>query len=250
MSSILIVFILASMTLLTTSCRIIGKEAEFPPQPTLEPEPTWTAPPPVIDTGLAYGIPCKPPCWQGLIPGKTTQQESSEILEELVVNKQIDRFKKYATGIRINIISDTLNTIFIDFEDGILKRIRGSVKFYYPIKSLIEQFSPPEGLYLIDEGSSISQRSCEEWTPPKPITLPVMSDPVHLLYPKLGLHFVMLQPMLGNFICPEMQTVYFCYYEPLSMPEALQDNYLADLCGTPKATERELVKWHGFGDGY
>ncbi len=245
------IFLFAFMMLIITSCSI-KEDTNRPAGPTPTPEPTWIPPALVIDTGLAYGIPCKPPCWQGLVPGKTTHQEAVKILEEFVANGELDHITDYPTGIHAFVTSNNSDVVFVSFEDDVLRSIEGNVNFYYPLKSLIEQFNPPEGLYLIDQDTeSISQQSCQEWTPPEPVDSPVMSDPVHLLYPELGAHFIMLQPIIGGeFICPEMRVVHFCYYEPLSMSEVLQDNFLSDLCGVPKPTERELIKWHGFGDGY
>jgi len=80
-----------------------------------------------------------------------------------------------------------------------------------------------------------------------------MSYPVHLLYPGQGLWFMVLVPESGiGCICPEMKVASFCYYTPVSLHEALQDNYLAELCTSSLngVTEEDLVEWHGFGGGY
>jgi len=80
-----------------------------------------------------------------------------------------------------------------------------------------------------------------------------MSSPVHLLYPNQGLWFLTLVPLSGlGCICPEMKVVSFCYYAPISMQEALDNNYLANLCTDVLTgiTEEDLAEWHGFGGGY
>lgn len=35
-----------------------------------------------IVSGLLAGAPCAPPCWQGIVPGKTSQSEALSILRE------------------------------------------------------------------------------------------------------------------------------------------------------------------------
>ena len=74
-----------------------------------------------------------------------------------------------------------------------------------------------------------------------------------LLYPTQGLWFWLKTPYGGTgCICPEMKVIYFCYYAPVSMQEAMKDNYLANLCspGLIDVAEEDLVEWHGFGGGY
>jgi hypothetical protein len=130
-----------------------------------------------------------------------------------------------------------------------LKTIEGSTLFYYSVGTLVEQFGDPERLYLVSKGATAC-RSCEDWELP---SYPMPSVPVHLLYSSQGLWFLALVPYSGcGCICPEMQVVSFCYYAPVSVKEALTDNYLADLCSSNLngIAEEDLVEWHGFGDGY
>lgn len=221
-------------------------------------EPTCTPVPTVVEPGLAYGIPCKPPCWRGLIPGRSTRQEAAQAMEELRTEGWADHIidgSSVGGGYSISPSPFTSHgTIHVVIDDDTVTKIRGTtLLFYYPVGTLVEQFGDPEGLYVVAQGGTICS-SCEGWEPPyHPSTSDEMSSPVHLLYPSQGLWFLALVPTSGQgCICPKMKVVAFCYYSPRSMQEALSDNYLADLCaGTlTGVTEEDLVEWHGFGGGY
>jgi len=253
-----IVFVIVVVIFLAISCT--GGETATPfvtlsPSLTVRPpEPTNTPIPTVVEPGLAHGIPCKPPCWQGLIPGESTAQEAEKAMEQLRVSGWADSIDgDVSWGYHIYPSPFTTHgSIHVNMNDGIVAKINGSILFYYPVGTLIEQFGGPEGLYLVSKGGTVCS-SCEEWKPPEPPTAPVMSSPVHLLYPNQGLWFLTLVPLSGlGCICPEMKVVSFCYYAPISMQEALDNNYLANLCTDVLTgiTEEDLAEWHGFGGGY
>jgi hypothetical protein len=56
--------------------------------PVLSPDPTIAPAPTIVDPGLAYGVPCKPPCWYRLTPGTSTRQEASQAVEQLLASGQ------------------------------------------------------------------------------------------------------------------------------------------------------------------
>lgn len=251
-----IVSVMVLVMLLTTSCTGGGTQTPTPRPATITPESTNTPIPTVVEPGLAYGIPCQPPCWRNLIPGDSTCQEVEQAMKQLQVSGWADHIDGSCVG-RIFSISPsstgqgTVDVIMDDSGDTVTTIKSPTLLSYYPVGTLIEQSGGPEGIYLVSSAAVCS--SCEEWSPPDPPDAPVMSVPVHLLYPSQGLWFLALIPLDGlGCICPEMKVVSFCYYAPVSMQEALKDNYLADLCvGTlAGVTEDDLVEWHGFGSGY
>ena len=253
-----IVSVIVVMIFLAISCT--GGETATPfvtlsPSLTLgPPESTNTSIPTVVEPGLAHGIPCRPPCWQGLTPSESTAQESAKAMEQLRAigwANSIDGDVSWGYHIYPSAFT-THGSIHVNMNDGIVAKINGTTLFYYTVGTLVEQFGAPERIYLVSKGGIVCS-SCEEWEPSEPPTAPVMSSPVHLLYPNQGLWFLILVPLSGlGCICPEMKVVTFCYYAPVSMPEALNDNYLADLCAGTLigVTEEDLVEWHGFGGGY
>lgn len=214
--------------------------------------PTYTPVPTVVEPGLAYGDPCKPPCWWGLIPGQASRQEAAQAIERLRASGWASYISEGPGGYSIQPLPSAPDgSVLVSFYKEILKMVNGTILFYYPIGTVIEQFGEPEGLSVVK--GNISKGSCDEWEPPDPPTAPVMSYAVPILYPRQGLAFLVLVPSSGlGLICPEMKVSAFCYYAPLPMREALNNDHLGNLCTiVPKGiTEQDLVKWHGFGPGY
>lgn len=220
---------------------------------TSTPYPISTPIPTVIEPGLAYGTPCKPPCWRGLIPGQSTRQDVAQAIEQASADgwaESIVDGSSVGGGYSISPSSFTSHgTIDVTMENDVVATIGTStLSFYYPIGSLVEQFGAPERLYLVSRGATVCS-SCEDWEPGKPVP----SIPVHLLYPNQGLWFLALIPESGlGCICPEMKVTSFCYYDPITLQDAFTDNYLADLCSSnlKNVAQNDLVEWHGFGGGY
>ncbi len=218
----------------------------------LKPEEVIPTPiPTVVEPGLAYGEPCKPPCWRGMLPGKTTKQEAAKAIEQLRSSGWASYMAEGPKGYVIQPLPHTPSgSVSVRLENDVVTEISGQVTFYYPIGTMVEQFGEPEALYIIQGG--VTEGSCDRWKPPVPPTAPVRSEPIDVIYPNQGLAFFALVPLDGNgLICPEMKVTGFCYYAPLSMQEALKDDHLATLCEVPKSSESfDFVKWHGFGSGY
>lgn len=217
------------------------------------PEETNTPVPTVVEPGLAYGIPCKAPCWRGLTPGISTRQDAAQAIEQLQRDGWADHIvdgSSVGGGYSISPSPFTSHgTIDVVFKGDIVAEIRGStLLFYYSIGSLVEQFGSPEGLYLVSGGGG-SCSSCQGWALPDN---PVQNVPVHLLYPSQGLWFLALVPYTGlGCLCPEMRVIAFCYYSPRSMIQALSDEDLITLSAALEGVHEEgLTEWHGFGGGY
>lgn len=215
---------------------------------------TYTPEPTLVESGLAYGIPCKPPCWHGLVPGRSTYEEATQVLEQLRASGQVDSVEEGPTWFIVYPVPGTKGAIYGHFRDNLLQRINGRVEFYYPVGTLVEQFGAPERVYLIGKGSTIC-RSCEEWRPPEPPDAPVEGSGAILFYPNQGLRFSMMIPVSGmGCVCPEMPVVAFWYFPPCSMREALDDynRHLTEAYPGAglRVTDEDLVEWHGFGGGY
>jgi len=240
---------------LTTSCtggEIVTLRATLLSPPTTRPpEPTNTPIPTVIEPGLAYGIPCKPPCWQGLIPGESTAQEAKRAIEQLRTSGWANRVGGSSEGYFVEPSPFTTHgSIYVAIEGDIVTEIGGTTLFYYPVGTLVEQFGGPEGIYVGSSAKVCS--SCKEWEPPDPPNASVMSIPGHLLYPSQGLWFEMLVPLSGlGCICPEMKVTAFHYSPVMSMPGMLNREYPTVRTDMPSGiTEEDMVEWHGFGGGY
>ncbi|MBP7686354.1 MAG: hypothetical protein KA765_00495 [Thermoflexales bacterium] len=76
--SLFVAFVLLS----TVSCSSPVKNTEIPPQATVQSIIIPTKPNPAADWSDRWvkGIPCKPPCWEGIIPGQTSASEAVKLL--------------------------------------------------------------------------------------------------------------------------------------------------------------------------
>ena len=235
-----------------TSERTVPPYLTLPPVPSFIPEPTHIPEPTVVDTGLAYGVPCSPPCWQGLIPGKTPREEAARVLEELwssgVVEDVLDTGGTSDGAFIVQVASRTETLAMITFDRGVIESIDGDVNFDYTIGDLVAAFGPPEGIFGQVETGSGKCLVC-----PESVTGPIaVSDVwVSLVYPKQGLYFrARIQGHLLGCICPEMSIGYFCYYLPQSMEDRIENN--RDKCSAFLSgyTLADMAEWHGFGGGY
>ena len=81
---LLVVFVVITFLFTSCVCREGSPPATHTSIPTDGPPATTCTPvPTVVELGSAYGIPCKPPCWQGLIPGESTSQEVERGMERM-----------------------------------------------------------------------------------------------------------------------------------------------------------------------
>lgn len=243
------VLVMISLTVFMASCAtrqtMILSVNETPSfQPTNTPLPT------VVEPGLAYGIPCKPPCWRGLVPGQSTGEEAAQAIEQLRGKGWADHIDGSAVEGGYHVFpspSTSHGRIDVVIEDNIVTQINGStLLFYYSVGNLVEQLGPPENLYPTSRMTV--ERTCEEWEPPNE---PMQNVPVHLLYPSRGLWFLALVPFNGSgLVCPEMKVTTFSYYAPYSITEVLEGKHpLGIYTALESATEQDVLDWHGFG-GY
>lgn len=225
----------------TPTIGIYPNSTPVPPSPT--PLPT------IVDTGLAYGSPCKPPCWQGLVPGRTLFQEAKPILEEVAASAPVYKLEIWeddSQGFAFHPPYGTYGIVAGAFESGILTYVFGDIAFDYTVGDVITQFGPPQALYFSGRPPSTNCVSCDRMRGWADTYDPSGFD---LLYPEQGVFFRVSHSRLDDgCICSEMRVRFFKYLVPRSTPELLQNNNWGVL---PSGTTREdLTEWHGFGGGY
>ncbi|MEJ5312463.1 MAG: hypothetical protein WHX52_22080 [Anaerolineae bacterium] len=214
----------------------------------LFPSPQYTPLPTVVEPGLASGIPCKPPCWQGVTPGDSAS-DVELAMQRLRASGWAYEVKGGHRGYSIYPLPTISGSIHIQMENDIATRVYGNLLFDYDVGALVELLgSEPEWVYVVNKGGRCV--SCKDW-PPGPYSDEIYTSPVHLLYPNQGLWFFAGTPWNGC-ICPEMRITSFCYYIPMSIEEALDEDRLVNLCpvSTRSLTKEDLTEWHGFGGGY
>ncbi len=252
---------LVLVLLLSTACTRRPEPACPTIEVWVEPSPTFgptiTPYPTVVEPGLAYGIPCRPPCWRTLTPGQSTRAEAFQVREQL----RTDEWVNYISGTDANdafIVGPTPSSrgsIFVIIEQDVVSHIQGSLLFDYTVGEMLEQFGPPEDLYLFSRATVCS--ACEVWETTSQRFEPALGDALEdILYPEQGLWFKVRVPSSGRgCICPDMRIEHFCYHAPLSLEEALTDHQLVDVCWPGRGRYADLsletvLEWHGFGGGY
>ena len=122
------VLVVASLAL--ASCGILaGNEIRQRDTPSVSQE--------LVDRSLITGEPCGPPCWQGIIPGETTEEETMTILHELPF---VDGGATHVQGNRIHWHSDIEGwpggTIGIG-DDGIVDWVGYGRPYYLELQDLL-----------------------------------------------------------------------------------------------------------------
>ncbi len=248
------------VVILSVSCY----QGESTPQGTVSPSPTglavsslFTEPnvtpiPTATNPGLAYGTPCKPPCWQGLIPGETTREETVRVLQELRTSGGADEIADYfgPPDGTLTVFRHTEILADIYFENGIIESIDGRIQFDYTVRDLIGVVGPPEWIDDWIPGSPGPGKcsSCPE-SDASTKTGPLVQ--LSLLYPQQGLVFRTIAPASWQgCLCPQMRVYLFCYYVPQTVEDRLQNRQGPCAGHILARTLLDLTKWHEYGGGY
>ena len=209
-------------------------------------------PPVYVDRGLAQGIPCQPPCWEGLVPGISTEEEVRQTLERLQRSGQIPPYDE-ASGPRqamFRIGPNWEGGIEILTENGRLALILGEVAFDLDAQQLIGRLGAPQAVGRAQLGV---ETPCACTAEHANIT-PGHSYPNRtsiVFYPEKGVAFtIVIPPKDAGCICPYMKVLGFTYTPP--MTTALEQwQYRTDfLLYSSTVPEADIAPWHGFGPGY
>lgn len=220
----------------------------------------FTPLPTVVDRGLAHGVPCQPPCWEGLTPGLSTEQEVRQRLEELLAEGQITSYYCPA-GTAEGICSAygwevPWRPVNIRFKDGTVVQISGFILFDFEVQQLVDAVGEPGWVYLMGGpgGPPARDCTCEKSTPvPDP---PGHVDYTSFVYPERGLLFgIDVHLSQVGCICPYAKVDTFSYYPPAPSLAAFLD-YRRVVHGGPETPgpnslkPSDYIEWHGFGPGY
>lgn len=211
---------LAAMVVVTMMMAACGPYR--PSQTTYTPRPT------IVDRGLAFGFPCRPPCWEGLTPGISTADETRQTLERL---RESGLISSYACGEG----GCTAATVYIFFKNGIIEEIYGNVAFYFDLQQLIRLMGAPTCVWA-HRPYNVPTCNCEaaHATTPSPGGLHDPDLYISFYYPEKGAMFsAEALPQEPGCICPYMRIVSFSYAPPSNgeIPEG-------------------FVPWPGFGPVY
>jgi hypothetical protein len=200
--------------------------------------PTSTPQPTVVDRGLAYGFPCIPPCWEGLIPGVTTRNQTEEILQGLQQDGAVLTFGCVESVCAVVIGPGMEVEVWI--AEGVVHHIKGRVNFSFDAGQLVDLIGEPTAVYPAPrDGVCIP---CDQEPNPREGDFYLVT---HLLYPDLGARFLLGTGIPGC-VCPNTVVMYFEYFSPMSMGETLE--YLHRSGQLSGVQESDLGEWQGFAD--
>jgi hypothetical protein len=195
--------------------------------------------PPPLDTSFLTGDPCEPPCWQGLTPGQSTEDEVLEFIRSsrLVDTRTFYRAKLSRGGEVVgasiqwrSTAARSINVHSNEFvvEGGLLKYV-----FVYPdydltLESLLQRYGSPEKFHVMLTG------------------LHVPSLRVTLFYPLRGFTAALELPIDEPVLRADSRVAQVWYSKPgpLSTFIDLGSSYLGS---TPEQWLESLREWQGYG---
>lgn len=208
-----------------------------------------------VDRGLAQGIPCQPPCWEGLIPGISTEEEVRQTLERLQKSGQIPPYDE-ASGPRqtmYRIGKDWEGGIEILTENGKLALIVGKVGFDLDAQQLIDRMGAPRAVTPAQLGVTTTCACAAQHARATPSHWyghhPNSGSSLH--YPEKGMIFtIAVPPQDEGCICPYMKVTAFSYTPPMATVQEQGQYWVNFHLHSATVHESDFVPWHGFGSGY
>ena len=197
--------------------------------------------PPPLDTSLLSGEPCEPPCWQGLTPGQSTEEDVVEFMRatRFVDTRSVRRGSytrltrggEEVAGVTIHWRSSgglgPCN--YFSIEEGVLKYITICPYPGVTLGRLIDRYGPPE-----------------KYIASRPISGRLYYD-VTLFYPTHGFTVDLVRPYEDGTLQPENSVSDVWYFRAAPLERFLQLSYEAGY-GGPPAKELEVLRdWPGYG---
>ncbi len=194
-----------------------------------------------VDTSLLTGEPCEPPCWQGLIPGVSTEEDVNEFVRTSELVDQSTLFRGDITrgtgevvGVGVHwwsradmagVPRQFGNSVSI--EDGVLRRIMVFLDYEVTLADLLGRYGAP-------------RKWSSSW-----VSLHIPDMDVELYYPNHGFTAWLRLPADDVWLRPEskIRRVRYCRVVPLE--EFLE---LGPEAGYFLADELESLRdWEGYG---
>jgi hypothetical protein len=194
---------------------------------------------PPVDTSLLTGEPCQPPCWQGLTPGLSTQEEVNEFTRTSgFVNAQtLYPGRLSRGGQRVGVSMQWRSTTgrgsgsnSFAIEDGVLKYIIIYPDYDLTLENLIDRYGTPGKFRVIIAGSG----------------LPYLG--VTLFYPTHGFTATVELPIDDAQLLPESIVSRVWYFQAAPLERFIELGCEVGFLGsTPEKWLESLRDWQGYG---
>ena len=197
--------------------------------------------PPPLDMSLLTGEPCEPPCWQGLTPGESTEDDVAEFIR---VTRFVDTRTTYrgritrggeVVGVSIQWRSTAARSRNVasnsfDIDTGVLEHITIYPDYDLTLERLIGRYGPPEKYTSYLSGFE------RQWVD------------VTLYYPTHGFTvYLALRPEDAT-LKPESRVTSIWYFRAAPLERFVELQCEAGyLGGSPEETLEFLRDWQGYG---
>jgi hypothetical protein len=196
--------------------------------------------PPQVDNSLLTGEPCEPPCWQGLMPGESTEHDLAALLD---ASEQVDAgsLRRESTGcgeVTYWRNPETLSSFsppsgwtssYACTSDKVLKVVMEYLAYEVELQQLLDNYGAPDALRAQPAG--IPERPYVE---------------VNLYYPARGLMCQLELATEDEPLQPETRVVRAWYFEPTSL-ESLADPGSGVPFPPAEFASDALQEWPGYG---
>jgi hypothetical protein len=198
--------------------------------------------PPPLDTSLLTGEPCRPPCWQGLTPGESTEEDVAEFMKTTSfvdartvstssftrVTRAGEEVARVTTRWRSSAGLRKCNSLSI--EDGVLTDIMICHDLGLNLGSLIDRYGPPEKYRAILQGFE------RQWVD------------VILFYPTHGFTVYLALRPGDPTLDPESKVAEVWYFRAAPLERFMKLGWEAGHLGTDPSEFPEFLRdWQGYG---
>jgi hypothetical protein len=200
------------------------------------------AEPPPLDTSLLTGEPCEPPCWQGLTPGESTEEDVAEFMRttrfvdiRTVYRSSFtrltrDREEVAGVGIQWSSSLGLGPCNHLSIEEGVLKYITICPYPGVTLGRLIDRYGLPEKYIANLQGYE------RRWVD------------VTLFYPTHGFTVDLVLPPDDATLQPESTVADVWYFRAAPLERFIELGWEAGYFGTSPAKWPEFLRdWQGYG---
>jgi len=195
--------------------------------------------PPPLDMSLLTGEPCEPPCWQGLTPGESTEEDVAEFIRAtgFVDTRTIYRGRLTRRGEVVGVSIQWRSTAGVGgrsnsfhIEGGVLKDIIISPDYDLTLQRLFERYGPPEKYRAILQGFE------RQWVD------------VILFYPTHGFTVYLALRPDDPTLEPDSRVESVWYFRAAPLELFIELGWEAGHLGTAPSEWPELLRdWQGYG---
>ena len=197
--------------------------------------------PPPLDMSLLTGEPCEPPCWQGLTPGDSTEEDVAEFIRatRFVDTRTIYRGRITRGGEVVGVSIQWRSTAArsrnveinsFDIDTGVLDHITIHPDYDLTLERLIERYGPPEKYVANLRG--VERRWID----------------VTLYYPTHGFTVDLVRRLDDTTLAPESKVVSVWYFRAAPLERFIELACEGGIYGgTPDDRLESLRDWPGYG---